>query len=159
MGILAICSKSSRFFFPLHQVNFYLSLMPVLFAVSLTNNSVQFSHSVVSNSLRPHELQHTRPHCSSPSPGVHSDSLPSSLWCRPAISSSVVPFSSRLQSCPASGSFQMSQFFASGGPSSYIHNFSELRLPHLRHRGIYLPGMFQRLWDRIWLICKFVTIC
>ena len=93
MGILAICSKSSRFFFPLHQVNFYLSLMSVLFAVSLTNNSVQFSHSVVSNSLQPHGLQHTRPLCPSLTPGVYSNSwsiesvMPSNnlILCRPLL--------------------------------------------------------------------------
>ena len=65
-------------------------------------SSVQFSHSVVSNSLRPHESQHARPPCPSPAPGVHSDSRPSSPWCHPAISSSVVPFSSYSQSLPAS---------------------------------------------------------
>ena len=76
-----------------------------------------FSHSVVSNSLRPHGLQHARPPCPSPSPRVYSDSCPSSQWCHPTISSSVVPFSSHLQSFPASGSFQMSWLFASGGQS------------------------------------------
>ena len=80
-------------------------------------SSVQFSHSVVSDSLRPYELKHARPPCPSPTPGVHSDSRPSSLWCHPAISSSVIPFSPHLQSFPASGSFQMSQFFTSGGQS------------------------------------------
>ena len=65
--------------------------------------------------LRPHELQHARPPCPSPTPGVHSDSRPSSQWCHPAISSSVVPFSSRPQSLPASESFPMSQLFAWGG--------------------------------------------
>ena len=79
--------------------------------------SVQFSRSVVSDSLRPHELQHARPPCPSPTPGVHSDSHPLSRWCYPAISSSVVPFSSCPQSCPASESFQMSQLFTSGGQS------------------------------------------
>ena len=79
------------------------------------HSSVQFSHSVVSDSLRPHESQHTRPPCPSPTPGVHSNSCPSSWWCHPAISSSVVPFSSCLQSFPASGSFPISQLFASGG--------------------------------------------
>ena len=69
--------------------------------------SVRFSHSVVSNSLRPHESQYARPPCPSPSPGVHSNSRPSSPWCYPAILSSVVPFSSCLQSSPASGSFQI----------------------------------------------------
>ena len=75
----------------------------------------QFSHSVVSDSLQPHELQHTRPPCPSPTPGACSNSCPVSRWCHPNISSSVIPFSSHLQSVPASGSFQMSQFFASGG--------------------------------------------
>ena len=79
--------------------------------------SVQFSHSVVSNSLRPHELQHARPPCSSPAPGVHSDSCPSSQWCHPAISSSVVPFSSCPHSFPTSESFQVSQLFPWGGQS------------------------------------------
>ena len=79
------------------------------------NHSVQFSSSVVSSSLGPHGLQHTRPPCPSPTPGVYPNSCPLSQWCHPAISSSVVPFSSHLQSFPASGSFQMGQFFASGG--------------------------------------------
>ena len=72
-------------------------------------SSVQFSRSVVSDSLRPHESQHARPPCPSPSPGAHSDSHPSSQWCHPAISSWVVPFSSCPQSLPASESFPMSQ--------------------------------------------------
>ena len=75
----------------------------------------QFSRSVVSDSLQPHELQHARPPYPSPSPGVHSDSRRSSQWCHPAISSSVVPFSSCPQSFPASESFPMSQLFAWGG--------------------------------------------
>ena len=66
----------------------------------------------MSDSLRPHESQHARPPCPSPTPGVHSDSCPSSQWCHPAISSSVIPFSSCPQSLPASGSFPMSQLFA-----------------------------------------------
>ena len=78
---------------------------------------VQFSHSVMSNSLQPHESQHARPPCPSPIPRVHSDSCPSSWWCHPAISSSVIPFSSHLQSCLASGSLPVSQFFATGGQS------------------------------------------
>ena len=78
---------------------------------------VQSSRSVVSDSLRPHELQHSRPPCSSPTPGVHSNSCPSSWWCHPAISSSVVPFSYCPQSFPASESFPMSQLFAWGGQS------------------------------------------
>ena len=77
-------------------------------------SSVQIGHSDVSDSLLPHGLQHARPPCPSPTPGVYSNSCPLSQWCYPAISSSVVPFSSHLQSFPASGSFQMSQFFVSG---------------------------------------------
>ena len=84
------------------------------------NVSVQFSHSVVSDSLKPHELQHARPPCPSPTPGVHSNSCPSSRWCHPVISSSVVPFSCCPQSLPASGSFPMSQLFAFGGQSTGV---------------------------------------
>ena len=80
-------------------------------------HSVQFSHSIVSVSLQPHGLQHARPPCPSPTPGVHPDLCPSSWWYHPAISSSVIPSSSHLQSFPASGFFQMSQLFASGGQS------------------------------------------
>ena len=83
-------------------------------------SSVQFSHSVMSDSLRPHELQHSRPPCPSPTPGVHSNSGPSSRWCHPAISSSAVPFSSCPQFLPASGSFPMSQLFAWGGQSTGV---------------------------------------
>ena len=79
--------------------------------------SDQISCSVVSDSLRLHESQHARPPCPSPTPGVHPDSCPLSQWCHPAISSSVVPFSSCLQSFPASRSFPLSQFFTSGGQS------------------------------------------
>ena len=81
--------------------------------------SVHISRSVVSDSLQPHESQHTRPPCPSPSPGVHSDSRPLSQWCHPAISSSVVPFSCP-QSLPASESFPMSQLFAWGGQSTRV---------------------------------------
>ena len=79
--------------------------------------SVQFISSVMFDSLRPHRLQHTRPLCPSPTPGVYSNSCPLSRWCHPTISSSVIPFSSCPQSFPASGSLQMSQLFASGGQS------------------------------------------
>ena len=80
-------------------------------------NSVQFSCSVVSDSLQPHESQHARPPCPSTTPGVYPDSCPLSRWCLPTTSSSVIPFPSCPQSFPASGSFQMSQLFASGGQS------------------------------------------
>ena len=83
----------------------------------LIKYSVQFSQSVMSDSLRPHGLQHDRPPYPSPTPRVYSNSCPSSGWYHPTISSSIIPFSSRLQSFPASGSFQMSQLFASGGQS------------------------------------------
>ena len=78
-------------------------------------SSVHFTHSVVSNSLRPHESQHARPPCPSPTPGVHSHSCPSSQWCHPGISSSVIPLSSCPQSLPALEFFPVSQLFAWGG--------------------------------------------
>ena len=85
--------------------------------ISYIFSSIQFSHSVMSDSLWSHGLQHARPPCPSPTPGVHSDSCPLSWWCHPTISSSVVPFSSCLQPFPASGSFTMSQLFSSGDQS------------------------------------------
>ena len=86
----------------------------VIFSLFL---KIQFSRSVMSDSLRPHEPQHARSPCPSPNPGVHLNPCPSSQWCHPTISSSVVPFSCCLQSFPASGSFPMSQLFAWGGQS------------------------------------------
>ena len=83
-------------------------------------SAFQFSHSVVSDSLRPHELQNARLTCPSPTPGAYSNSCPSSWWCHPVISSSVIPFSSCLQSFPASGSFPMSWLFASSGQSIHV---------------------------------------
>ena len=83
-------------------------------------SSVQFSRSVVSDYQRPHESQHTRPPCLSATPGVHSDSCPSSQWCRPTISSPDVPFSSCPQSLPASESFPVSQLFTWGGQSTEV---------------------------------------
>ena len=94
---------------------FLLNSEAVLILTQLS--SVQFSSSVVSNSLQPHESQHARPPCPSPTPGVYSNQCPSSQWCHPAISSSVVPFSSCPQSLSASGSFPVSQLFAWGGQS------------------------------------------
>ena len=97
---------------------FYLQNISHIYPLSfIISKWVQFSHSVVSDSLRPHESQHARPPCLSPTPGVYSNSCPSSRWCHPAISSSVVPFSSCPQSLPASGSFPMSQLFAWGSQS------------------------------------------
>ena len=82
--------------------------------------SVLFSRSVMSDSLRPHGLQHARPPCPTPTPRVYSNSCPLSRWCHPTISSSVIPFFSHFQSFPASGSFPMSQFFASRGQSTGV---------------------------------------
>ena len=93
------------------------SLQQLKHSVQYNNSSVQFSHSVVSNFLRPHESQHARPPCPLPTPRVHSNPCPSSRWCHPTISSSVIPFSSCPQSLPASESFPMSQLFTWGGQS------------------------------------------
>ena len=102
--------------------SFYMSISTSFISIStfmisfLSFSSVQFSRSVVSDSLRPHELQHTRPPCPSPTSRVHPNPCPLCWWYHPTISSSVVPFSC-LQSFPASGSFQVSQLFTSGGQS------------------------------------------
>ena len=93
------------------------SLSENIYSFSDSVISVQFSHSVISDSLQPHEPQHTRPPCPSPTPRVYPNPCPSSRWCHPTISSSVIPFSSCPQSFPASESFQMNQLFASGGQS------------------------------------------
>ena len=103
--------------------------------------TVQSSRSVVSDSLWPHELQHARPPCPSPTPGVHSNSYPLSRWYHPAISSSVVPFSSCPQSLPASESFPMSQFFAWGG------KVLEFQLQHQSFQ--WTPGLISFRMD--WL--------
>ena len=136
--LLSSCKTETVF--PLSN-NFPLSLLPapgnhILLSVSMilitlgisekvsqilrTIQSDQISRSVVSDSLRPHELQHARPPCPSPTRGVQSDSRPSSQWCHPAISSSVVPFSSCPQSLPDSESFPMRQLFAWGGQSTGV---------------------------------------
>ena len=95
----------------------HFAIIKQIFYIKGLFSSVQFGCSVVFDSLRPRELQHAGPPCLSPSPGVHSNSHPSSRWCHPAISSSVVPFSSCPQSLPASESFPMSQLFAWSGQS------------------------------------------
>ena len=107
-----------RYILLLSFLNFFLILKffdTTLISIFKTYYSVQFSHSVVSDSLWSHELQHARPPCPSPTPEVHPNPCPLSRWCHPNISSSVVPFSSCPQSFPVSGSFPMSQLFASGG--------------------------------------------
>ena len=105
-------------------------------------SSVQFSRSVVSDSLRPHELQHARPPCPSPTPGVHSDSSPSSQWCHPAISSSVVPFSSSPESLPASESFPMSQLFEWGDQSTGVSALASF-LPRNPRVDLLQNGLVQ----------------
>ena len=102
------------------------SLEMLLATANLWFSSVQFSCSVVSYFLRPHESQHTRPPCPSPTPGVHSDSRPSSQWCHPAISSSVVPFYSCPQPLPVSESFPVSQLFTRGGQSTRVSALASL---------------------------------
>ena len=100
-----------------HENKRHLLLLGRKAMTKLLFSSVQFSCSVVFNSFRPHELQHARPPCPSPTPRVHSNPCPLNWGCHPAISSSVIPFSSCPQSLPASGSFQMNQLFTSGGQS------------------------------------------
>ena len=97
------------FHYKLLCISVYINMYPMQTCI---HTSVQFSHSVASNSSRPYGAQHARPPCSSPTPGVYSNSCPLSQWCHPTISSFVNPFSSCLQSFPASESFQMSQLFA-----------------------------------------------
>ena len=104
-------------------------------------NSVQFSCSVMSNSLGPHGLRHARPPCPSPTSRVDSNSCPLSRWCHPTISSPVVPFSSCLQSFPVSGSFPMSHFFASGGQSIGVSDSTSVLL--MKHSGL---SSFRRDW-------------
>ena len=116
--------------------------------LEIMSSSVQFSCSVVSDSLWPHGLQHTSPPCPSPTPGVYSNSCPSSRWCHPTASSSVVPFFSHFQSFPASGSFQMSQFFASGGQSIGGSTLASV-LP-MNIQGWYHLGLIES---------KFVNYC
>ena len=116
---------------------------------SKKNTSDQVSRSVVSDSLQPHESQHTRPSCPSPTPGVHSGSCPSSQWCHPAISSSVVPFSSCPQSLPASESFPMSQVLAWGGQSTGVSALASF-LPKKsqgwspQNRGYHTPWLYTQ---------------
>ena len=107
--------------------------------ILLTSVSVQFSSSVMSDSLRLHESQHAGPPCPSPSPRVHSDSRPSSPWCHPVISSSVVPFFSCPQSLPASKSFPMSQLFAMRWPKYWSFSFSIIPSKEI-------PGLISPEW-------------
>ena len=131
---------------PCHPLLLPLSIFPVWgpFQMSqfFTFSSVQFTLSVMSDSLRPYELQHPRPPSPSPTHGVHSNSRPSSLWCHPAISSSVVPFSSFPQSLQASESFPMSQLFAWGGQSTGVSALASF-LPKNTHDWSPLFNFFS----------------
>ena len=98
--------------------------------------SVHFSRSVMSDSLQPHESQHAGPPCPSPTPGVHSNSCPSSQWCHPAVSSSVIPFSSCPQSLPASEAFPMSQLFPWGGQSTGVSALASFSIIPSKHPGL-----------------------
>ena len=129
-------------------------IMPVWPCITLS--SVQFSRWVMSDSLWPHELEHTRPPCPSPTPGVHLNSRPSSRWCHPAISSSVVPFSSCPQSLPASESFPMSQLFTWGGQSTGAPPYSACFLisptvvaPKVPYSGIHFTP-FDFIWVHLY---------
>ena len=116
-------------------------------------SSVKFSHSVVSDPLRPHESQQARPPCPSQTPGIHSNSCPLTRWCHPAISSSVIPFSFCLQSFPASLSFQMSQLFAWGGQSTGVSaSASDC------HRYIYICEELKFNLYRSMIICSLIII-
>ena len=112
------------------------------FSVWVGRPSVQFSRSFMSDSLRPHELQHARSPCPSPTPGVHSDSRPSSQWCHPAISSSGVPVSSCPHSLPASESFPMSQLFAWCGQST-------LQSTNILKNSIFILDLYIGIWASI----------
>ena len=129
--------RDVRLFIPHHNHTPHISKSRVCRHLSIYSllppivSSVQFSRSVVSVSLQPHGLQHARLPCPSPTPGACSHSCLSSQWCHPTVSFSVVPFSSCLQSCPASGYFPVSQFFASGG------QVLELQLQHQSFQWIF----------------------
>ena len=117
--------------------------------------TVQFSRSVVSDSSRPHESQHTRPPYPSQTPGVYSNSCPSSQWCHPANSSSIVPFSSCPQSLPASGSFPMSQLFAWGGQNTALQILIGSSVPFFQTP--YICVQIQHLFFSFWLTSLCVT--
>ena len=117
MSIRYVLFASSSLLHPTFRFSFLLDWITTFYSFLCLFSSVQVSRSAVSHSLGPHELQHAMPPCLSPTPGIHSNSCPSHWWCHPAISFSVVPFSSCPQSLPASESFPMSHLFAWGGQS------------------------------------------
>ena len=123
-NILKMTSPSSLRTHWKNNIHLHMFLGTLSVILQSFNQSVQFSHSVMPNSLQPHGLQHAKPPYPSPTPRVYSNSCPLSWWCHPTILSSVVPFSSCLQSFPASGSFQMSQFFHISWPKYWSFSFS-----------------------------------
>ena len=126
MFVFYVCGLISTLY-----ISSFVSVLKIPYISDIIQWNIQFSHSVVSDSLQPHESQHARPLCPSPTPRVYSNSCALSWWCHPAISSSVIPFSSCPQSLPASESFPMSQFFAWGGQS-----FSLSIIPSKEHPGL-----------------------
>ena len=124
-------------------------------------SSVQFSHSVVSDSLQPHESQHARPPCPSPTPGVYSNWCPLSRWCHPAISSSVVPFSSCPQSLPASGSFPMSQLLAWGGQSIRVSASASVLPMNTQDWSLHIIKLSPLITRNtlIYILCSFLENC
>ena len=136
----------------------------ILCWLEISDSSVQFNRSVVSDSLQPHGLQHARLSCSSPIPGAYSNSCPSSRWCHSTISSSAVPFSSCPQSFPTSGSFPVSQFFTSGGQSIGVSASASILPMNIQDRfPLGLTGWISFLWDwnenwpfqSLWLLLSF----
>ena len=137
-SIFIMDNKYCQLLFYFFKIFYYWSILALQCCVkfllhkSVNQLSVQFSHSVMSDSLWPHGLQHTWPPCPSPITGVYSNSCPLSQWCHPTISSSLVPFSSHLQSFPASGSFPISQLFASGGQSIGVSASTSVLLMNIK---------------------------
>ena len=144
VGMCGTCARSSMGPFP--SLHLWACSHQTSWKAGVQFSSVQVSRSVMSDSLRPHEPQHARPPCPSPAPRVHPNPCPSSRWCHPTISSSVVPFSSCPHSFPTSGSFPMSQLFASGGQSIGLSASTSV-----------LPMNTQDWWGRA-LIIGFVSL-
>ena len=135
------------------MASYYLMVL-VSHSSSLYIHSVQFSRSVMSDSLQPHESQHARPPCPSLTPRAYSNSYPSSQWCHPAISSSVVPFSSCLQSLPASEFFPMSQLFAWGGQSVGVSALASVLSIYIHY---FTQNMFFLIQRHSYYFSTFVT--
>ena len=131
--------SSSIFNIPIKVNVLYLISFSYMIFYHICISSVQFSRPVKSDSLQPHESQHARPPCPSPTPGVHSNSRPSSRWCHPAISSSVVPFSSCPQSLPASESFSSESTLHMRWPKYWSFSFSII--PSKEHPGLISSRM------------------